>query len=91
MSALRNVYRAANKLGEAAIWHAASKRLLWIDLYDPKLFIHDPVKGETQVRDIALNSGAVCRRNRAAASRRNPHFASDEADDSTLTPSNEQH
>jgi sugar lactone lactonase YvrE len=61
MSALRNVYRAQNKLGEAAIWHAASKRLLWIDLYDPKLFIHDPVKGDTQVRAIALKAplGAI--------------------------------
>ncbi|MEP7174295.1 MAG: SMP-30/gluconolactonase/LRE family protein, partial [Aestuariivirga sp.] len=61
MAALRNVYQAANKLGEAAIWHAASKRLLWIDLYDAKLFIHDPVKGDTQVRDIALKAplGAI--------------------------------
>jgi xylono-1,5-lactonase len=61
MAALRNVYQAANKLGEAAIWHAASKRLLWIDLYDPKLFIHDPAKGETVVRDIALKAplGAI--------------------------------
>jgi D-xylonolactonase len=61
MSALRNVYRAANKLGEAAIWHAASQRLLWIDLYDPKLFIHDPAKGETLVRDISLKAplGAI--------------------------------
>jgi xylono-1,5-lactonase len=61
MAALRNVYAAANKLGEAAIWHAASKRLLWIDLYDPKLFIHDPATGETLVRAIALRAplGAI--------------------------------
>jgi sugar lactone lactonase YvrE len=59
MAALRNVYRAANKLSEGAIWHAASKRLLWIDLYDPKLFIHDPVKGETQVRDMLQPRGAI--------------------------------
>ena len=61
MAALRNVYAAANKLGEAAIWHAASKRLLWIDLYDPKLFIHDPATGETLVRAIALKAplGAI--------------------------------
>lgn len=61
MAALRDVYQAANKLGEAAIWHAASKRLLWIDLYDPKLFIHDPVKGETLVREISLKAplGAI--------------------------------
>ena len=61
MSALRNVYAAANKLGEAAIWHAASKRLLWIDLYDPKLFILDPATGETLVRAINLKAplGAI--------------------------------
>jgi sugar lactone lactonase YvrE len=61
MAALRDIYQAANKLGEAPIWHAASKRLLWIDLYDPKLFIHDPAKGETVVREIALKAplGAI--------------------------------
>ena len=61
MSALRNVYPASNKLGEAAIWHAASKRLLWIDLYDPKLFIHDPATGETLIRPVALKAplGAI--------------------------------
>ena len=61
MAALRDVYPAANKLGEAAIWHAASKRLLWIDLYDPKLFIHDPASGETLVRAINLKAplGAI--------------------------------
>ena len=61
MAGLRNVYQAQNKLGEAAIWHAASKRLLWIDLYDPKLFIHDPATGETLVRPINLKAplGAI--------------------------------
>ncbi len=61
MSTLRHVYAASNKLGEAAIWHAASKRLLWIDLYDPKLFIHDPVTQKTRVHTIKLASplGAI--------------------------------
>ena len=61
MAGLRNVYPASNKLGESAIWHAASKRLLWIDLYDPRLFIHDPVTGETLVRAINLKAplGAI--------------------------------
>jgi sugar lactone lactonase YvrE len=61
MPAVRNVYPASNQLGEAAIWHAASQRLLWIDLYDPKLFIHDPVTKETIVRDVALKGplGAI--------------------------------
>ena len=61
MAGLRNVYPASNKLGESAIWHAASKRLLWIDLYDPRLFIHDPATGETLVRAINLKAplGAI--------------------------------
>jgi xylono-1,5-lactonase len=61
LSALRNVYAASNQLGEAAIWHAASRRLLWIDLYDPKLFIHDPVANTTEVRVVALKGplGAI--------------------------------
>ena len=61
MSALRNVYRASNQLGEAVIWHAASSRLLWIDLYDPKLFIHDPVTGKTEMKVVDLKGplGAI--------------------------------
>jgi len=61
MSVLRNVYTASNQLGEAAIWHAASQRLLWIDLYAPKLFIHDPVTNTTDVRVVALKGplGAI--------------------------------
>lgn len=61
MPALRNVYQASNKLGEAAIWHAASKRLLWIDLLDPRLFIHNPLTAETVVRSIDLKAplGAI--------------------------------
>jgi xylono-1,5-lactonase len=61
MSTLRHVYAASNKLGESVIWHAASQRVLWIDLYDPKLFIHDPVSHETIVRVINLKAplGAI--------------------------------
>ncbi len=61
MSILRNIYPAQNKLGEAAIWHEASQRLLWIDLLTPQLFIHDPVSNETVVRPIGLKAplGAI--------------------------------
>lgn len=61
MSALRNVYPASNQLGEAAIWHAVRQRLLWIDLYDPKLFIHDPITNKTEVKVVALKGplGAI--------------------------------
>jgi xylono-1,5-lactonase len=61
MSTLRHVYAASNKLGESVIWHGASQRLLWIDLYDPKLFTHDPKTNETIVRVINLKAplGAI--------------------------------
>ena len=61
MTTVRNIYAASNVLGEAAIWHVASKRLLWIDLYAPRLFSHDPVSGETLVSEIKLRAplGAI--------------------------------
>jgi xylono-1,5-lactonase len=54
MSDTSNVYAASNQLGEAAIWHVASRRLLWIDLYVPRLFSHDPASGQTRVMDVNL-------------------------------------
>ncbi len=61
MPALRHVYPASNQLGEAAIWHAASQRLLWIDLYDPKLFILDPGTNTTEIKIVNLKGplGAI--------------------------------
>lgn len=61
MTELRNIYAASNKLGEAAIWHVASQRLLWIDLLQPRLFTHDPATGTTLVKEIKLASplGAI--------------------------------
>ncbi len=61
MAILRNIYPAQNKLGEAAIWHEASQRLMWIDLLEPRLFILDPATNETLVRPIALEAplGAI--------------------------------
>lgn len=58
---LRNVYAASNVLGESAIWHAASGRLLWIDLYVPRLFCLNPVLGKTIVSEIKLRAplGAI--------------------------------
>lgn len=61
MSGLQNIYQGANQLGEAAIWHVASKRLLWIDLLLPRLFSLDPATGVTKVMDIKLQGplGAI--------------------------------
>ncbi len=30
------------RLGESAHWHVATGRLLWLDLYDPAIFLRDP-------------------------------------------------
>jgi xylono-1,5-lactonase len=61
MIKLRNIYAASNKLGEAAIWHVASQRLLWIDLLVPRLFSLDPSSGLTNVMEIKLTGplGAI--------------------------------
>ena len=31
----------ANKLGESVVWHQATQRLIWLDLLDPAIFIHE--------------------------------------------------
>lgn len=54
MTVLRNVYPASNELGEAAIWHVASQRLLWVDLLAPRLFLLDPITAATKVLEIKL-------------------------------------
>jgi sugar lactone lactonase YvrE len=61
MSALQNIYQGSNQLGEAAIWHVASKRMLWIDLLKPRLFSLDPATGVTKVLDVKLGAplGAI--------------------------------
>jgi D-xylonolactonase len=46
--------RANNRLGESVIWHAASRRLLWVDLLDPALFIHDPATEKTERHALSL-------------------------------------
>lgn len=51
---LRNLYAASNKLGESAIWHVASHRLLWLDLLQPRLFLHDPKNSTTKVMNINI-------------------------------------
>jgi D-xylonolactonase len=46
--------RANNRLGESVIWHAASRRLLWVDLLDPALFMHDPATEKTERHTLTL-------------------------------------
>lgn len=48
--------RANNRLGESIIWHAASRRLLWVDLMDPALFMHDPATEKTERHGLSLPS-----------------------------------
>lgn len=51
---LNNIYQGSNQLGEAAVWHFATKRLLWIDLLKPRLFSLNPVTGTVTVMDVKL-------------------------------------
>src|SRR5918999_6539400 len=44
----------ANKLGESVVWHQATQRLLWLDLLDTAIFIHDPGDELTQRRALPL-------------------------------------
>ncbi len=54
MTSAKNIYQGSNQLGEAAIWHVAAKRLLWIDLLKPRLFSLDPATNITTVLEIKL-------------------------------------
>ena len=54
MTGLQNIYQSSNQLGESAIWHVATKRLLWIDLLKPRLFSLDPTSGAVTVMDVKL-------------------------------------
>jgi xylono-1,5-lactonase len=46
--------KAEHRLGESIIWHVAMQRLMWVDLLDPALFIHDPRKNETARHGLDL-------------------------------------
>jgi xylono-1,5-lactonase len=61
MDKLRNIYAASNRLGESAIWHAASKQVLWLDLFGAKLFMHDPKSSTTRTLNIDIEGklGAI--------------------------------
>jgi D-xylonolactonase len=54
MTDLQNIYQGSNLLGEAAIWHVATRRMLWIDLLKPRLFATDPATGVTTVLEVKL-------------------------------------
>jgi sugar lactone lactonase YvrE len=61
MSAVELFIQSQHRLGEAIIWHVASRRLCWIDLWNPALHSHDLSTGETTVRPIAVKApiGAI--------------------------------
>merc|ERR1719291_1546734 len=40
------------ELGEGAIWDPRTKRLLWVDLVNAKLFIYDPSTGKNEVKNL---------------------------------------
>jgi xylono-1,5-lactonase len=46
--------KANHRLGESIIWHAATRRLMWVDLLDPELFVHDPETSEAVANPLPL-------------------------------------
>ena len=46
----------ANRLGEAIIWHRHTNRLMWLDLLNVQLFVHNPASGETERHALKLQS-----------------------------------
>src|SRR5262245_8469877 len=43
----RVTLRGDSRLGESIIWHAATARLLWLDLLEPRLYSLDPSSRKT--------------------------------------------
>lgn len=54
MSGVELFFQFEHRLGESIIWHEAQQCLLWIDLYDPALFRHDPRLRKTEGRALAV-------------------------------------
>jgi xylono-1,5-lactonase len=46
--------KSDHRLGESIIWHAASRNLMWVDLLDPALFVHDLTSGTTARHPLPL-------------------------------------
>ncbi len=46
--------KAHHRLGESIIWHQASHCLMWVDLLDPAVFIHDPSRDITRKIGLQL-------------------------------------
>ncbi|NJM31453.1 MAG: SMP-30/gluconolactonase/LRE family protein [Rhizobiales bacterium] len=46
--------RSHHRLGESIIWHAASRKLMWVDLLDPALFVHDLTADKTARHGLPL-------------------------------------
>ena len=53
MSEMRLLYQNPHPLGESALWHVATRRFMWVDLYQPEIFDMDI--GSMKVRRRALN------------------------------------
>jgi D-xylonolactonase len=43
------VYPGICHLGEGPYWHAGQRRLFWTDIYERRLWVHDPDSGENRV------------------------------------------
>lgn len=50
------VVPAANRLGESVLWHSATGTLMWLDLFDRLLFVHDPRSDDLRILTLALDA-----------------------------------
>jgi sugar lactone lactonase YvrE len=48
--------KAKHRLGESIIWHEATGTIMWVDLLDPALFVHDPKTGNTKNSPLPLQA-----------------------------------
>jgi sugar lactone lactonase YvrE len=46
----------SNRLGESVTWHRQRSRLLWLDLLDPQLFIHDVLSSKTETHRLSFEA-----------------------------------
>lgn len=49
MTAIECVFPGICHLGEGPYWHAGQRRLYWTDIYERRIWVHDPDSGENRV------------------------------------------
>lgn len=58
------IFPTSSFLGEGPSWHAAERKLIWVDILAPSVLIGDPATGEFQTKPMPELVGAVVPRRR---------------------------